>query len=662
MNKIVFIILLLTNIPAYSFTEKVALDHVITDRFKGFLDAYDLGDHTGNGGDVVVCEQSGKKSYRVLDYYEVTELHFMQPQLAAHSTKEGYLEEIVNRLSDKKIKKEYLERAAHFMSRIKWTKSELQDVPDSQHTFIPSDCALKQIAINHLNGRITINKNLWNKLDPLNQAVLILHELIYEDAILSGVKDSVSSRYVLAQLISNKKIYIENEMMKSIKMESSVQSLEDYERVIHFSPFSKLRSWGFERIIEGNYKLNIDFSRYFLSLAKSSDFGIIYRALRETSFHGLNKYLEGGNGTTLIKSIEINLNYLSKLKKFSIDQIENIFSEINSTELDKYIEGSFQDVLNILEYSITLEKGNPSVIGNKFFELLRYISNNAHLIDTQEKLNQILAMSESFKTSYGFFNDYTRTLRQIHLYLTVPSFFVEKYYSRISEVMSDGYRLPQKNHLAFFVLRGLHIDKIVDVFKILLSKDRYIIDRSKDPFYWILNEEDTIFSSIAALLRKELQEAVTYRGGPGGQHDWFRINAYYDFFEGKTESEHIDYVLEEFLNGNDELMEWLILRRGDRSLKIQNAIAYRMRYDNGSYKYQYIRLLSQFDSFSPFSESVINLELKKNRNNIYTLKRLLELFINERQYSNDTKKILEFYLDHQNKEVVEMVKMILHKN
>ncbi len=175
------------------------------------FDLINTGDHTGNGGDVVVCEKDdGKRTFEVLDFYEVRELHFFKAQVLDESAS---LEEQIKFLI-KPLKKEnslelalgdfYQQRANEFFSRVVWTSEDLPDIKDSYHTFLPDNCTIKQIAINKLDGRIIINKELWNNLNKANQATLILHELVYEDYIRTGFTDSIEARKTVSYLLAKK--------------------------------------------------------------------------------------------------------------------------------------------------------------------------------------------------------------------------------------------------------------------------------------------------------------------------------------------------------------------------------------------------------------------------------------------------------------------------
>lgn len=80
-------------------------------------------------------------------------------------------------------------------------------LPDSGTTMIPEGCRQEQAAIfitspNSQRIRFIFNKNLWEKASALDRAYLLLHELIYREAILpeNQQPNSVSARYFNAWL------------------------------------------------------------------------------------------------------------------------------------------------------------------------------------------------------------------------------------------------------------------------------------------------------------------------------------------------------------------------------------------------------------------------------------------------------------------------------
>jgi len=167
----------------------------------------------GNGGDVLVCARPGsKRVIELLDFYESRSLRSVEPYFeGAKLTREGILEQYLSRLDrlDPQRGRTYrgmLEefwREAQFLSGVK-----LRDVPDSMHVAIPKNCSVEQLVIqqepNELlyEKRYTFDRDLWEKMSPLQQAGTIMHELIYREQISEGATNSIRARYFNSQLAS----------------------------------------------------------------------------------------------------------------------------------------------------------------------------------------------------------------------------------------------------------------------------------------------------------------------------------------------------------------------------------------------------------------------------------------------------------------------------
>lgn len=156
------------------------------------------GNKVGNGGDGVFC--SGvNQSAQILDFYEgdlkptatekdpyaIVEKKFSQLKLAAPKLGEQYL----NRLKSIRSQLELKENVS------------LKNIKDSNHLFKPAqkDCEVLQVVIRRrttLPGEKTflVDKTLWDKLPPVEQAGMISHEIIYEHLMKLGAIDSTKSR------------------------------------------------------------------------------------------------------------------------------------------------------------------------------------------------------------------------------------------------------------------------------------------------------------------------------------------------------------------------------------------------------------------------------------------------------------------------------------
>jgi hypothetical protein len=163
----------------------------------------------GNGGDVIACP--GK--FELLDYYEArTQRSENLDLLSSASTIDAQVAFALSRLSQvsphraEMYKAWYTEfyQQAFFLSGTRFV-----DIPDSDHIAFPSGCTVEQAIVqvqNPLPGqrRYTINGDLWEKLNEETRAGLILHEIVYREAISYGHKNSIAARYLTGFLASDK--------------------------------------------------------------------------------------------------------------------------------------------------------------------------------------------------------------------------------------------------------------------------------------------------------------------------------------------------------------------------------------------------------------------------------------------------------------------------
>jgi hypothetical protein len=154
----------------------------------------------GNGGDVVSCINSNV----ILDFYESD-----QKTILISSNSKKYTEILKDQFEKfknvaPKVFNNYLDRLKSIESEIEYKKNiKLTDIKDSEELFLPEDksCHLYQIAIRKKSKtesekRFIIDKKLWNKLDEVNKAGLISHEIIYEHLSKLNETNSVNVRKI----------------------------------------------------------------------------------------------------------------------------------------------------------------------------------------------------------------------------------------------------------------------------------------------------------------------------------------------------------------------------------------------------------------------------------------------------------------------------------
>ncbi len=149
------------------------------------------GDRVGNGGDVFVCEGQNPQVMMV-DLFEAQmsgrKMLLGDPQLS-------YKENLKNILESWRARSpyrvaQYLEWLESFESEARFIDNNLVNVSDEGIIILPDHCTIEQAAIQmkdeFMDGnhpRYTINQRLWKMMDGNSRAALVLHELIFREAL-----------------------------------------------------------------------------------------------------------------------------------------------------------------------------------------------------------------------------------------------------------------------------------------------------------------------------------------------------------------------------------------------------------------------------------------------------------------------------------------------
>jgi hypothetical protein len=173
-----------------------------------------LGNEVGNGGSAVVCRDSANAitSIESLDQYEARELFELDIALGDSSL--GYIEKThlaFERIKDfdhvayERYKKlaDTFEENAFFKSGV-----DLATIPDTEHLYIPAGCHVEQVIISNppesiIGKRFLVNQDLWDALDSDGKATLLIHEIIYDEALTQDHVNSVRTRKFTGLLISS---------------------------------------------------------------------------------------------------------------------------------------------------------------------------------------------------------------------------------------------------------------------------------------------------------------------------------------------------------------------------------------------------------------------------------------------------------------------------
>lgn len=164
------------------------------------------GNELGNGGDVFYCTSSSGVKVILVDIYEATRAG-RKINLGSSSKKyKERVKEILNAWSELSPIRvaQYLKWLETFENEATFDSGvELPNISDEGIVLYPNGCQIRQIAIQLADSnlgtgykRYTINKDLWDLLDEGSKAALVLHELIFREAILARQPVSLRVRYL----------------------------------------------------------------------------------------------------------------------------------------------------------------------------------------------------------------------------------------------------------------------------------------------------------------------------------------------------------------------------------------------------------------------------------------------------------------------------------
>lgn len=170
------------------------------------ISAFAGGSVVGNGGGAVVCRDAqGKiKSAQVLDYYEGEKLRGIKASLG--SPKLSYQKKVelaLNRLQSMSPTRAraYKEQFKNFSYESALVKNvQFTEIEDAAFLFFPKGCQVEQVAIQKIpifpeDKRFYIQEEIWNAMNNDHKAGLVLHEIIYREALKYGHVNSTRARY-----------------------------------------------------------------------------------------------------------------------------------------------------------------------------------------------------------------------------------------------------------------------------------------------------------------------------------------------------------------------------------------------------------------------------------------------------------------------------------
>ncbi|MGE0174016.1 MAG: hypothetical protein AB7T49_14560 [Oligoflexales bacterium] len=171
-----------------------------------------LADRQGNGGDAVVCYEGSKiTQVEFLDLVEGQIMWNLTPKMGSGSREEERALFVLERLKAVDLGRyhEYSAGIRDFYSNAQFKPGiELPDIPDHGDVPLPRGCKIEQAVIQKEQRRpeeayFTVSRDLWELMSLDSRAALILHEIIYKEAIAAGHNNSMDTRYFTANLSSD---------------------------------------------------------------------------------------------------------------------------------------------------------------------------------------------------------------------------------------------------------------------------------------------------------------------------------------------------------------------------------------------------------------------------------------------------------------------------
>lgn len=165
------------------------------------------GTWTSGGGNAVVCtDRQGRiTSAELLDLYEARAMYGLVPVPSSAPMREQAIE------AAKRIDAGF-ERSAPIADLIGRFEEKLRFLPkgtglkpveDSNHIVFPKSCQIVQLARYESDDLIYIDSDIWDFLNELNRAALLLHEILYWELRVYGESTSDRARKAVANAFAH---------------------------------------------------------------------------------------------------------------------------------------------------------------------------------------------------------------------------------------------------------------------------------------------------------------------------------------------------------------------------------------------------------------------------------------------------------------------------
>ncbi len=191
------------------------------------------GKEIGNGGKGILCTNGEVETLRVLDLVKGQDAWGFVYEQTQGENPFDLAANLVDRIEkfDPVRAKNYKKEIQEFLSNSRmFNNYDLFNIDDSTEFGIEKGCEIKVIVNQKApkfqqDKKYRVNKVLWDKLSTADQAALILHEVIYSEALKLGQTSSDNVSYLNA--------YINSSQIKDDSLEEYLQVLNKIEFVFN---------------------------------------------------------------------------------------------------------------------------------------------------------------------------------------------------------------------------------------------------------------------------------------------------------------------------------------------------------------------------------------------------------------------------------------------
>ncbi|QDK46648.1 hypothetical protein DOM22_16540 [Bdellovibrio sp. ZAP7] len=172
------------------------------------------GDELQNGGDIIACPGLEIPTYRSLDLYEGKMVYNLEPALIDQSDYRVIVSKLIDRIEKFDMNRSKLYRVflKNFASEVQMIPgSEFGNIKDEGFITLPQGCELQQAAAQFRRHtpdgiKYIFNSAIWSNMNPMTRAALVLHEIVYREALMpkTGPATSAKVRYFTAYIHSTK--------------------------------------------------------------------------------------------------------------------------------------------------------------------------------------------------------------------------------------------------------------------------------------------------------------------------------------------------------------------------------------------------------------------------------------------------------------------------